>query len=60
MCRTVPTSNELGDPGHCGAAQSHPAAEVHVVLVAAGVGCPGEVVQTGGQRLVEEIHSECW
>ena len=46
MCRTVPTSNELGDPGHCGAAQSHPAAEVHVVLVAAGVGCPGEVVQT--------------
>ena len=52
-----PTSDERGDPGHCGAAQSHPAAEVHVVLVVAGVGRPGEVVQTRRQRLIEETIS---
>ena len=51
------TSNELSDPGHGGAAQSHPAAKVHVVLISGGVGCPGKVIQTRGQRLQEYIHT---
>ena len=57
VCKRIHTSDEHGDPGHCGAAQSHQAAGVHVVLVAAGVGRPGEVVQTRRQRLIEETIS---